>query len=78
MKITRLLRLPQIIGDKKKGIDGIFPISRSAWYAGIQEGKYPKPIKLGANTSAWLESDIQSLIDQMIAQSKNPSQSNAA
>jgi prophage regulatory protein len=50
-----LLRLPQVLSR--------FPISRSGWYAGVKAGKYPAPIKLGARTSAWRESDIDRLIE---------------
>jgi len=39
-----------------------FPVSRSAWWAGVKIGKYPKPVKLGENTSAWRVEDIRALI----------------
>ena len=39
------LRLRDVIGDKKN--PGIIPVSRSSWYKGIEEGRYPKPVKLG-------------------------------
>lgn len=38
------------------------PISRSAWYQGVKDGKFPPPIKLGPKTSAWRESDVNRLI----------------
>ena len=41
----------------------VFPVSRSAWFAGIREGRYPEPVKLGVRTSAWRVEDIQNLID---------------
>jgi hypothetical protein len=31
---TGLVRLSQILGDKKKGIPPIIPVSKSAWWAG--------------------------------------------
>ena len=58
----RFLRLWQIIGDRKRGIDPIIPISKSAWWAGVREGKFPQPIKLGERTTVWRESDIHKLI----------------
>lgn len=61
----RFLRLHQIIGDAKKGIVGLIPISKSAWYAGIKAGRYPKPINLGARTVAWKLSDIQALCKKL-------------
>jgi|ERR1700733_8741524 len=36
------LRLPQIIGDRKRNIPPLIPISRSAWWLGIRNQKYPK------------------------------------
>ena len=41
-----------------------FPVSRSKWYAGMKNGLYPQPIKVG-RMSLWLASDIQKLIDQL-------------
>jgi predicted DNA-binding transcriptional regulator AlpA len=56
------LRLPQIIGDTKRGIPAIMPISRSAWWAGVKSGRYPKPVKLGPRTTAWRVSEILALV----------------
>jgi prophage regulatory protein len=39
---TGFVRLPQILS--------LIPISRSAWWAGIREGKFPQGIKLGSKT----------------------------
>jgi prophage regulatory protein len=61
---TGYLRLPFIIGDAKKGIIGIFPVSRSSWYEGIKAGKYPQPVNLGGGRSvAWKVEDIRALLD---------------
>ena len=30
----------------------VFPISKSTWWAGIKEGRYPPPIKLGPRAIA--------------------------
>ncbi len=57
------LRIWQITGDKEKGIEPILPIGRSTFLAGVREGKYPKPVKLGKKTTAWRKSDIQKLVD---------------
>ena len=43
----------------------IIPISRSAWYQGIADGKFPKPIKLGPRSSAWRVEDIRELINKV-------------
>ena len=61
---TGFLRLPQIIGNPKATppIPPILPISKSSFWAGIKDGKYPKPIKLGARTTVWRVEDIRALI----------------
>jgi predicted DNA-binding transcriptional regulator AlpA len=53
------LRLPQVLE--------ILPISKSTWWKGIKEGRFPKPVKLTERTSAWLRADIDALCDQFIA-----------
>ena len=44
------------------------PISKSAWWQGCKEGRFPKPIKLGPRTSAWRASDIAALVRQLSRQ----------
>lgn len=58
------LRLPQIVGDKKRNIPAIFPVSRSTWFAGVKSGKYPQSVKLSERCVAWRVEDIQALINQ--------------
>ena len=52
---TGFVRLPQILS--------LIPIRRSAWWAGIREGKFPKGIKLGTKTTVWRAEDIRALIN---------------
>lgn len=52
---TGFLRLPKILA--------LIPISRSAWWAGIRHGKFPKGIKLGSKTTVWRAEDIRALIE---------------
>lgn len=54
---TGFVRLPQVLA--------VIPVSKSSWYAGIQAGKYPQPVKLGPNTTAWKVSDIRALVEQI-------------
>ena len=61
MNTDRFLRLKDIIGDKKSGVTPIIPISKSAWWAGVASGRFPKPCKLG-RVSVWRASDIAKLI----------------
>lgn len=57
------LRLPQIIGDSERGIPAVIPVSRSTWWNGVKEGKFPQPVKLGPKTTVWKVADIRALID---------------
>ena len=61
---TGFLRIHHIVGDRKKGITGVFPVSRSSWYDGVKKGIYPSPVNLGGGRIvAWRVEDIQALID---------------
>lgn len=53
-----LLRLPQIIGDRKKGIPAIIPVSRTTWFDGVKSGRFPQPIRLSEGVVAWRTEDI--------------------
>ena len=63
IKMQKLLRLRQVIAP-----EGPLPISRSAWWLGVKEGRYPKPIKLGPRTTAWRSEDIEELVSKCSAQ----------
>lgn len=63
---TGLVRLSQILGDKKKGVPPIIPVSKSTWWAGVKSGRYPKPIKLGVRTTCWSAQDIRNIVNQII------------
>lgn len=63
------LRLPEIIGDRRRGVVGVFPVSRSSWYQGVAAGRYPAPVKHGA-VSFWRAADIRVLLEQVAAQGR--------
>lgn len=54
---TGFLRLVHILAP-----DGPIPVSKSTWWAGVQSGRYPKPVKLGPRITAWRAEDIRALI----------------
>ena len=60
------LRLPKVLQR--------IPVSKSTWWAGIKEGRFPKPIKLSKRTSAWLESDIDALCQRLSSQATTKEQ----
>lgn len=64
---TGFLRLKHIIGDPNANpvIIPLIPVSKSAWWAGVKNGRYPKPIKLGPRITAWRVEDIDMLIQRL-------------
>lgn len=55
---TGLLRIRQIIAPY-----GPIPVSKSTWWAGVKDGRFPKPMKLGARVTVWRVEDIRDLIE---------------
>lgn len=53
--IDPLLRLSEVLA--------VYPLSRAAWYQGVRDGIYPRPVKIGPRASAWRTSDIRQLIE---------------
>jgi len=51
------LRLPEVLK--------IIPVSKTAWWTGVQSHRFPKPIKLGPRTTAWRVKDIRKLIHEL-------------
>ena len=56
----RFLRIRQVLEK--------FPVSRTTWWAGVAEGRYPRGIKLSERTTAWRESEIDALIHRLSEQ----------
>ncbi len=56
---TTLLRLREVLKR--------VPVSRSTWYAGVAQGRFPRPVRLGARSVAWRASDIDSLVQMGVA-----------
>ena len=62
MTTEQLFKLSKILGNPKKGVEPIVPVSRSTWYKGVAEGRFPQGIKLGARSIAWRASDIAAIV----------------
>ena len=56
---TGFVRLPTILR--------VFPVSRSHWWAGVREGRYPQAVKLSDRCTAWKAEDIRELIARVAA-----------
>jgi prophage regulatory protein len=55
--ILGFLRLPSIIKPH-----GPIPVGKSTWWAGVKDGRFPKPVKLGPRITVWRAEDIRSLV----------------
>ena len=55
---TGFLRLRSILAPV-----GPIPVSKSTWWAGVKDGRFPKPMKLGSRITVWRAEDIRALID---------------
>ena len=54
MATRRLLRLPEVL--KRTGL------GRSALYALMKAGTFPRPLRIGARAVAWLEDEVDEWI----------------
>ena len=55
---TGFMRINQILAPA-----GPIPVSKSTWWAGVKDGRFPKPLKLGARVTVWRVDDIRELIE---------------
>jgi predicted DNA-binding transcriptional regulator AlpA len=44
------------------------PINYATLYRGIAQGRYPRPIKVGANSSRWLKAECTEALQKIIAE----------
>lgn len=52
------VRLSQILAPK-----GPIPVSKSTWWQGVKDGRFPKPQKLGPRTTVWKVEEIRALFE---------------
>lgn len=55
---TGLVRLSQILGPR-----GPIPVSKSTWWQGVKDGRFPKPLKLGPGTTVWKVEEIRAIYE---------------
>lgn len=53
---TGFIRLPAVLQ--------YIPVGRSTWWAGVRDGRFPAPVKIGGAT-AWRVEDIHKLIEAL-------------
>jgi predicted DNA-binding transcriptional regulator AlpA len=57
-------RLPETGFVRLSTVLALIPVSARAWWAGVAAGRFPTPVKLGPNTTAWRAEDIKRLIEE--------------
>lgn len=55
-------QLPQEGFVRISPILAVYPISESAWWAGVAAGVYPKGVKISPRCTAWRVEDIRDLL----------------
>jgi len=60
---TGYLRLSQILAPV-----GPIPVSKSTWWQGVKEGRFPRAYKLGPRTTVWRVEDILGVIAHLCGQ----------
>lgn len=59
-------RIWHVVGSRKKGIQGVLPMSRSSFLKGVKDGKLNiKPVKLGERTTGYKVEEIRALIAEL-------------
>ena len=64
---TGFLRLSDILGNPNESPPKfpIIPVSSTTWWAGVADGRYPKPVKISPRCTAWRIEDIRELIENL-------------
>ena len=60
---VRFLRLPDVLA--RTGL------SRSTIYVRLDQGRFPRPVSLGARAVGWIESEVDEWIRERIAESRS-------
>lgn len=62
-KIPEIQELPQTGLLRIKQVLRFIPVSRSTWWQGVKEGRYPKPLKLSKRVTCWRASEIRAIVE---------------
>lgn len=52
--VSGFIRLPEVLS--------LIPVSKSTFWAGVKNGRYPKPVKISPRCTAWRVKDILAFI----------------
>ena len=57
----RIIRIAELATTPKK--PGILPVSPATIWRWVRDGKFPKPIKLGASVTGWSTNEIDAFVE---------------
>lgn len=60
-----LADLPAVGFVRLQQVLRVIPLGRTAWLEGVKNGRYPKPVRIGAKAVAWRVEDIRDLITEL-------------
>lgn len=63
-KKRKLLRLRDILGCQKRGIQPIVPCSKTKWYGQIRKGKAPKCVRVDGS-SYWYDNEVDAYVESL-------------
>lgn len=64
-KTVEAVSLPETGFVRLAAILSLIPISKSTWWMGIKDGRYPQPVKLSPGCTAWRVEAIRALIEDI-------------
>ena len=57
--------LPETGFVRLRTVLSVIPVSKSTWWAGVKNGRFPKAVKLSKGVTAWRIEDIRNLITEL-------------
>jgi predicted DNA-binding transcriptional regulator AlpA len=57
------MNIPETGYMRLKAVLAVYPVSAATWWRGVKVGRFPQPVKLGPNTTAWRAEDIRALLE---------------
>ncbi len=71
--LPHLIRFRELLNHPAEGdkpaTRGILPIAPAAFYRGMADGSFPRPVSLSPGVRVWLGADIQALVDRLQVES---------
>lgn len=59
-----MYQLPEKGCIRLKHILQLIDVSKSTWWKGVKDGRFPQPVRFGSRLTMWSVEDIRRLIEQ--------------